>query len=352
VSIGYVGAVGRHLARAQDINEINPLNASGTFHAPGLAGQTYNNGGACDASGNCTNVQNILIYDAEPNVFFRPYQGYTQIAMKQNTAVSSYNSLQATLRHSFSHGLTLQSAYTWSHAIDDSTSTYVYNFGAIDDYNLSRWKATGDINRFQILQTNFVYALPMFKNAANAFERQALGGWQVSGIVSFFGGEPVDMNCGVNGYSSGIGGGYRCDVVGKVAPTKGSFNDPTYGPTMQWWNPAVITQPQLAELYANGEPNMFGNMGRNMLTGPGRNNWDMALEKNFNLPWFKGEHSTLQFRLETFNTFNHTQYKYFNTGCSGNNTFGESCADNSTSPGEVNGAWDPRLVQLGLKFLF
>ena len=59
---------------------------------------------------------------------------------------------------------------------------------------------------------------------------------------------------------------------------------------------------------------MFGYMGRNMLRGPGRNNWDIALLKDFTAPWFKGEHSTVQFRWETFNTFNHTQWKGVSTG--------------------------------------
>ena len=55
---------------------------------------------------------------------------------------------------------------------------------------------------------------------------------------------------------------------------------------------------------------MFGYMGRNVLTGPGRNNWDLALLKDFRAPWFNGEYSTFQFRLETFNTFNeHFEYE-------------------------------------------
>jgi hypothetical protein len=140
--------------------------------------------------------------------------------------------------------------------------------------------------------------------------------------------------------------------VGKVQIQKGTFNDPTYGPTPTWWNPATVAQPQFSELFANGEPNMFGNMGRNILTGPGRNNWDMALMKNFSLPWFAGEHSTFQFRLETFNTFNHTQWQGFNAGCDGSNGFGVTCENNSNSPGEVNSTWDPRIIQLALKFIF
>jgi hypothetical protein len=96
-------------------------------------------------------------------------------------------------------------------------------------------------------------------------------------------------------------------------------------------------------------------MGRNMLTGPGRNNTDLALLKNFQLPWFAGEHSTLQFRWESFNTFNHTQYQGMNNGCNGNTPFGVSCgaaAYGNASNGFVNSAWAPRIVQFGLKLIF
>jgi hypothetical protein len=370
LSVAYVGALGRHLARAQDINEIPPsVVANGaTLNAPALYGLTGTKAAAlggpgdlgqtlCDAAGNC-NVQTTLIYGEEPNTFFRPYRGYAAITEKQNTAVSTYNALQASFRHTFTHGLTLQAAYTWAHAIDDSTSTYSETAGAIDDYTLSRWKGTSDLNRTQVLQLNYVYALPFFKNSTNALARQALGGWQISGITSFFTGEPAsnglyqDFNCGVTGYSSGLGGSYRCDVVGKVAIKKGTWNDPTYGPTPTWWDPSTVTQPLYSQLFANGEPGMFGNMGRNILTGPGRNNFDMALEKNIRTPWFGGEHATVQFRLETFNTFNHPQWQYVNTGCQGATGFGLPCNLNTTTPGEVNSTWGPRNVQLGLKFIF
>jgi hypothetical protein len=60
----------------------------------------------------------------------------------------------------------------------------------------------------------------------------------------------------------------------------------------------------------------------------------------------------VQFRLETFNTFNHPQFQYANTGCSGKTPFGGTCDQNTTTPGEVNTAWAPRNLQLGLKFIF
>jgi hypothetical protein len=357
LSIAYVGALGRHLARAQLINEINPavVQNGGTLNAPALANLTGTKAAnpalnapgdlgqpLCNASGNCQ-VATTMMFDEEPSIFFAPFRGYNTITSKQNTAVSSYSALQATLRHT-SHGLTLQAAYTWSHAIDNSTSTYQETSGGINDYNLSRWKATGDANRTQVLQMSYIYALPFFSKSASAVARQALGGWQVTGISSFFTGEPVDFDCGVTGYSSELGGSVRCDTVGKVAINKTTYNDPVYGPTVSWWNPAVVAQPLFSELSST-----FGNMGRNVLTGPGRNNWDIALIKDFRL---HGEETKLQFRLETFNTFNHPSWKGMNAGCSGSNGFGQTCNLNTTTPGEVNSDWGPRNLQLGLKFIF
>jgi hypothetical protein len=99
---------------------------------------------------------------------------------------------------------------------------------------------------------------------------------------------------------------------------------------------------------------MFGYMGRNQLTGPGRNNWNMALLKDFELPWFGPERSRLQFRWETFNTFNHPQWQWINTGCSDLTPPGAPCGDpeNNLRNGQVNAAWPARIMQFSLKFLF
>ncbi len=372
LEVGYVGTLGRNLARARNLSEI-PLGI-GTMNVPALAGLTGSkcaSAGApgdatCDSKGNVIagqplcpsgvcDVQTTLIYQEQPSIFFQPFAGYNNITMKENTAVSSYNSLQANFRHTFSRGLTFQAVYTWSHAIDDSTSTYLETSGAIDDQQLSRWRGTSDLNRTHVLQLNYIYEIPLFKNSPNALLKGALGGWEVSGITSFFSGEPTDFNCGVSGFSSGIGGTVRCNPVGPVKIHKTVANEPGYGPTLQWWDPNTVTQPAFSQLLANGETCMFGCMGRNVLTGPGRNNWDMALMKNFSLPWFRQEHSTLQFRWETFNTWNHTQYKYVNTGCNGNTPFGGSCGNpgyGNGSNGFVNSDWGPRVMQFGLKFIF
>jgi hypothetical protein len=365
LSVGYVGSLGRKLARNRIISQI-PIGVTtqnvpvlANANAPGSPNYIADKTGlglstSCDASGNCP-VQGILINQVEPSAFFQLFTGYNNIQQKENTAVSSYHSLQVNFRHTFGHGLTFQAVYTWSHAIDNTTSTYQETQGSINDYNLSRWKGTSALNRTNVVQLNYVYELPFFKSSSNKFVKGAFGGWEVSGITSFFSGEPTDFNCGVSGFSSGIGNGYRCNTAGPVKIHKTVANEPGYGPTLQWWDPNTVTQPLASQLLANNEPGMFGTMGRNVLTGPGRNNWDMALLKTFQLPWFGGEHSNLQFRWETFNTWNHTQYQYVNNGCNGNTPFGVSCGSSkygNASNGFVNSVWAPRVMQFGLKFFF
>lgn len=351
VSLSYVGALGRHLARFRNLTEI-PLGL-GTVNVPQLAGLTDNTGNqVCDSSGNC-NAQQVLINQLASNIFFQPYRGYSSIGMKEDTAISNYNSLQATVRHTFGHGLTAQASYTWAHSLDDSTSTYSSSANSIDDSNLSRWYATSDLNRAQIFTINYIYTLPFF-NSSHGFLHNALGGWQISGISSFFTGEPVNITCGVNGFSTGIGTNVMCNTVGPVKIQKGTYNDPTYGPRPTWFNPGAMTQPLMSQLPANGEPGMFGYMGRNALTGPGRDDTDLALIKNFSAPWFSGEHSTIQFRWETFNSFNHPQWQSISAGCDGNDGFGQPCNSpaNDIGNGEVTGAWPSRIMQFGLKILF
>jgi len=351
LSVAWVGALGRNLARNRNLNQI-PIGV-GTVNVPWLAGfvgtdkvDPTNTTPMCDAAGNC-DVQRILMSSQKPGTHFVPYRGYGTIGVKENTAVSSYNSLQVNFRHVFGHGLTFQTSYTWSKAIDDSSSTY-YRSG-VDDYNLGRWKAVSGQNRTQILVLNYVYEMPFFKNSSGPV-KSILGGWTISGITSLFTGQPIDFGCGRDGYGTGIGGSVRCNALGELQIKKGVVDASGYGPTPTWYDPSVVGQVTLDQLRADGQPGMFGTMGRNQLTGPGRNNWDLSLLKNFELPWFKGEHSTIQFRMETFNSFNHPQWKWVNTGCSGSTDFGQPC--NTGSIGQVSGAWDPRIMQLGLKFIF
>ena len=349
LSVAYVGLMSRHLDRDSNIDQI-PLNST-TVNAPALAGRTD-----CDSSGNC-NVQATQLAGLYSQSFFVPYRGYTSIQYITDTGVSNYNSLQSTLRHTVGRGLTLGLAYTYSHAIDNSSDGA--ELTSVDDWNnLSRWRGLSQFDRTNILQANYVYNLPFFRNSSSHFVRNGLGGWQVSGITSFFGGVPQTFTCtptnNANGKRTGIGTSARCNSLGNFKIYKSTINDTQYGPTPGFINPATIGMPYLSQLSANGASGMFGYIGRDPIHGPGRDNFDIALMKNFSLPWFGGEHSNLQFRWETFNTFNHTQFQNVSIGCGASTTPGAPCSDstNNNGNGELTTPWNPRQMQFGLKYTF
>jgi Carboxypeptidase regulatory-like domain len=337
LSVSYVGTLGRHLQQTRNQNQV-PLGL-GTENVPELAGSP-----GCDGAGNC-DVQTVLINNYQPSLFFAPYRGYNTISLRDPSGVSNFNSMQVSLRHPTGYGLTYELSYTYAHTLDDIIAT-----PGIDDNNSRRWYGTSSLNQKHTLVINWVYQLPFFAASSSTAARTALGGWQLSGIASFMTGPPLNFTCGISGLSTGIGGGAACNALGSLKIKKGSLVDPTLGPTPGWFDPSIIGQVTLPQLAANNEPGMFGTMGKNSLQGPGRNNWDIALMKNFTLPWFSAEKSVLQLRLETFNTFNHPQWQGVNTGCSDQTAPGAACTGNVL--GEVNSAFPARILQLGAKFSF
>jgi hypothetical protein len=340
--------VGHHLQQTVNIDQV-PVGV-GTENVPALAGTP-----GCDSHGNC-NVQYILMNTLEPSEFFVPYRGYSAIQQRQMSGNSNYNSLQTNFRHTFGYGITFQTAYTWSHELDDMFQGGGCNCSGtngVNDEDLHRWYGTGGINQAQVLVLNYVYTLPFFKNSTSRVARQVLAGWEVSGISSFQTGPPIAVQCGIAGMASEIGGNVQCNSLGKLGVQKGVIDDPQFGPTPSWFNPDLLGQVTVAQLAANNEPGMFGYMGKYAMTGPGSNNWDLAILRNFELPWFHAEHSSVQFRAESFNTFNHPQWNGVNLFCSSLTAPGAACnGSNNIGNGEVSSAAAPRILQLGLKYRF
>lgn len=347
LNVSYVGNVGHHLQQSVNIDQV-PV-GSGTQNVPALA-----NTPGCDSHGNC-DVQYILMNNLQSSVFFVPYRGYSAIQQRQMSGNSNYNSLQVNFRHTFGYGLSYQAAYTWSHELDDMFQGGGCNCSGtngVNDENLHRWYGTGGINQSQMLVVNYVYEAPKFKSIPNRLVRGILGGWEVSGISSFLSGPPIAVQCSIAGMSTGIGGNAQCNSLGHLQVEKGVIDDPQFGPTPSWFNPALLGQITTSQLAANNQPGMFGYIGKYAMAGPGRNNWDLALLRNFRIPWL-GEQGSLQFRAESFNTFNHPQWTAVNLFCSSLTTPGASCngADNIGN-GEVSAAASPRILQLGLKLKF
>jgi hypothetical protein len=314
-SISYVGSVDRHESYWQELN----LPPVGDL--------------ACLQLSNCpagAPAFNGLV----------PYQGYNSIKQAYNGATSHYNSLQTELRGRITHDLNLQVAYTLSRAIDPSTGSsgngwdldYVTN-----PYQNWRYDVGPSVfDRTSIAFVNFVYQIPLLRNSPNRFLKTAVGGWELSGIVTAESGAPY--NLGINGSNvasifPGGDAGNRPDLTGPISntrtPVTGSNGQVT---GIQWINPASFSTPAAGT---------WGNLGFDQVRGPGRDNWNLALFKRFVIDESRG--SEFQFRAESFNTWNHTQL-----GSAGQNG-GFSNNQGAGNFGQVTNAFDPRVFQLGAK---
>ena len=179
-----------------------------------------------------------------------------------------------------------------------------------------------------ILLTNLIYDLPFFKNSSSRFMKTALGGWTVSGVVIAESGLPI--NVGISGARSVNGlpnATNRPDLSGSISyPHTVST---TLEQSIQWISPSAFSLPTLGG---------WGNLGYDAARGPGRDNWDLSLFKNFIFSENRG--SKFELRVETFNTWNHTEFNAVSS------RFGAS------NFGQVTSAFDPRVFQLGGKLYF
>jgi len=405
----YVGSKGTHLTAQLNANQLVPLNSSQNPFLPGqpltssfctVVYQAFNgtpstwNGQAVGAQspgwGNdlaacyggpisATSVAPAPILPGElrtPGNVIAPFLG--QIYSLQNEANSVYHALQLSIRRT-AGPLTLGGSYTYSHSIDDSSDRTEATF--INAYNLASNRASSDFDQRHQLSISYVYQLPLMRvykalqwadddptnqlSSHNGGEPSALmkriwENWEASGITVFQTGTPFSvLNAGtVDGISgpdnAGIvtvsGPASYPDVVENPGQTTPVLSNATFGPLIG--NPGRFMAPTGLT---------FGNAGRNYLNNPSRTNFDFALAKNFPL----AEGRSLQFRMETFNLFNHTQFRIYDPshpGNPGNNVI--SCYgdtnDSAGDPGCVGtssflhpvDAHRPRTLQWGVKFMF
>jgi outer membrane receptor protein involved in Fe transport len=285
-------------------------------------------------------------YDGSINPdLFRPYLGYSHIYVNGRDGTTRYNSLQAFLNHRFTNGLQFQLAYTWSRLISDTINrdTEGRSTPVQDAYNLAAEKSLANQDQPQAFVVNYVYELPFFKNSSNAFAKQTLGGWQLAGAYSVRSGLPqtVCIDHDVAGLTDGNLVCQRPNVIADPNFDRGNRS------VQEYFNTAAFV------LQA---PGTFGNSGRNTVRGPGINNWDFSVFKNFYLPRFLGKNGDtppqLQFRGEFFNFLNHTQFSGINNTFVPESDTAGSPVSPSSPFGSVTSAYPPREIQLALKFIF
>ncbi len=248
---------------------------------------------------------------------------------RQNTHSNRWNSLyhgfHTKVEKRYSKGLTYILSYQWSKAIGDwraipgsggapgESARLVH-----DVLDLTRERGPTPQDQRHRFVGSYVWELPFLKNATGA-KRALLGGWSLGSIVTLTSGTPATP--GVQGNPARIGGGDRPNVVEGMSP-QAANPDPA-----QWFNPAAFTRP---------DDLTFGNAGKGILRLPGRAQWDFSGFKNFRF----GEKYAAQLRIESFNFTNTPNFGSPNTAF-GNRNFGI-----------ISGAFSPRNMQIGLKFIF
>ncbi len=268
------------------------------------------------------------------------YGGFNSIVFSTNQANSHYNGLQLDVNSQVGRDLTLRAFYTYSRAIDSAADSRGPGGADLSQITnpYSGWSydvGPSGFDRPHNAAVNFVYDIPVFRNNSSSLVKSTLGGWEVSGIVTVESGVPVDIHVGGIQASNGLpNASNRPDLIGKVS----YVNAVQPGDhVIQYINPSVFAAPALGS---------WGNLGHYALRGPGRDNWNLSLFKSF---WFNEERgSRLELRLETFNTWNHTQFN----GVANTVTFDKNGVRAANNFGQFTSTFDPRILQLGGKIYF
>jgi hypothetical protein len=241
--------------------------------------------------------------------------------------------MQVSAQHRFSGASQFNLSYTWSKNLTDN-STSSANQAPQNTYDTRSEYGRAILDRTHVLKINFIYEIPFFQKQ-QGFVGKVLGGWQTSSIIAYQTG--IALTATTSGYDPAGLGFINAQVAGgrpniTCDPNTGGLRTVT-----QWFNiGCFVTNPVST---ATGLSNTPGTAARGLITGPSATKVDLTLTKNIR---FGGENQryNIQLKAEGFNVFNHTIYR----GVSTNVT--------ATTYGQITSFRDPRIIQLGAKFIF
>jgi hypothetical protein len=263
-----------------------------------------------------------------------------------NYSASSYNALIIRVNHRISHDLTMEVNYAYSHSIDNDSGVQnnLISFSTseiCDLRNLRVCRGSSDFDHRHLLSSAFEYGLPFgqgkwIAGGSSTLLDELIGGWRLSGIFSAFTGSPFKVDSGA--FTIDFTQTQPAVFIGTKADVKKGIHLVPQGAglpsTVQFFSSVTNAQGAFTAPIAGGPGN------RNIISGPGFWDLDLALLKDFRMPW---EGHRLQFRTDAINVFNHVNFS--NPGATSiivPGTFGNITSD-------VNG---PRVLQLGLRYIF
>ncbi|HSE20200.1 MAG TPA: carboxypeptidase regulatory-like domain-containing protein [Pyrinomonadaceae bacterium] len=322
-TVGYYGSKGTHLIGFAEENDL----------APGLAIKTQcaTNADTLQTPGVTTVLCQTpgTAFTTTPTILdqIRPFRGYRGINILETRYNSNYHSMQAYLQHRFTGASQLNVAYTWSKNLTDNQTSSV-STAPQDLNNIRAEYGRAILDRRHVFNANYVYELPFYREQKDLVGK-LLGGWQASGIISLFTGLPFTVTsasydpAGIGFIPAAIAGGRPVLLCDPNANAPNTIN--------QWFNTACFA-PQTT----TGIANVPGDASRGAVDGPPTSRVDFTMSKNLRF----GENVNVQLRIESFNVFNHTNFRNLST------------ARNATTFGQVTTVRDPRIMQFGLKVNF
>jgi hypothetical protein len=308
LDVAYVGSTGRHLLTQRDLNAV-PYGAN-----------------FLQQNEDPTNPGRPL-----PANFFRPYPGWASVLWREFTSTSNYHSLQVQLNRRFARSLQYGVVWTWSKAMDfaDSDFATVATYAPLRAWNYGK----AGFDRTHNLTFNYTWDIPRASRVwNNGFAKFAFDNWQLAGITSFISGAPTGIGFSTTDGADIAGGG---DGVRAVM-----LANPVIPKSERTFNRNFNTE-------AFGRPvrGTFGNAPKDVFRGPGINNWDISLFKNFPLG---AESRFVQFRWEAYNAWNHTQFSTVDNAA----RFDPAGQQTNTRFGAFTAARAPRQMQFGLRIVF
>lgn len=240
---------------------------------------------------------------------------------------SNYHSLQVAVNRSFSKGVLVKAAYTYSKAIDytddDGWASVGWNWGPVFQRN----RAAAGFDRTHILQLGWVYELPFGRGkkwASSGFAAAVAGNWQVNGIMSAYTGTPFT----VTAPGSSLNAPNNTQTANQVKSDVVRFGN--VGPGTTYYDPTAFAQVTAL--------NTFGTSGRNILRNPGVWNTDLDITREF---IYKENWPKLQFRAQFFNF---TNTPHFGGVASGSVTSGSFML--------INSSYGERQIRFGLRAIW
>lgn len=333
-TVAYVGSQGRNLFLRSVANKILPgstsiVNGTNIPTGVGVVNRTD------PATGHVIGVNTIREFSIVSGTTVQ--NPFAEIDYKTSGGDDRYNALQLSLQRSFSTGLMMNAQYTFAKSEGTSAGSNEARTSAqLDNFEADRGRNNFDVRHNFNLSA--LYELPIGKGKAYDFGKAGnvlLGGWEIGGIFNARSGVPIEIlvvrpdvvvQCrSAAGCPNGAGGFFANGFVANL-PTFGSgfpalpvgfaavVNTPGGGASRNIRRPDLVSgaNPFLNNdrnfinpaAFATPAPGTFGNLPRNVFSGPGFKQVDLVLNKRFRFT----ERMNIEYRTEIFNIFNNTNF--------------------------------------------